>query len=65
MPTANEIALSLAEALPQRGSGLKNEIVATGMLMTALIVTAPPEERAELVELVCVSLRHSVAVELN
>lgn len=64
MPTVNEIAETLAEALP-RESPLGYDIVAVGMLAHALIAEAPPDERSQLVERFCTTLRECVALELN
>ncbi len=60
----NEIALALADALPT-DADRADEITATGMLMTALIVGVVPEERSALVEQVCKTLRESVRQEMN
>lgn len=60
----NDIALALADALP-RGADRRSELVAIGMVATALITTTAPENRAELVEFFCTTLRDSVANELN
>lgn len=60
----NEIALALADALP-RDADRRSELVAIGMVATALIVGTKPESRAELVEFFCDKLRASVANELN
>lgn len=64
MSTANEIALALADALP-RQADRRVEIVAVGMLATALISDAKVDQRADLVETFCKALRESVAGELN
>lgn len=64
MTDPNEIVLALSDALPPDATRF-DEIVATGMLMTALIIGVVEEERAALVEQVCDTLRKSVANELN
>lgn len=64
MPTVNEIAKCLAEALP-RESSLTNDIVAVGMVAHALIAEVKPDERAQVVEEFCTALRTSLAAELN
>lgn len=64
MTDPNEIVLALSDALPPDATRF-DEIVATGMLMTALIIGVIEEERAALVEQVCDTLRKSVANELN
>lgn len=64
MPTAIEIADTLAQALPPE-SNLTNALVAVGMVTNALISDAPVAQRAELVEKFCSILRDSVAGELN
>jgi hypothetical protein len=63
-PEANEIAIILADALPE-GADRRTEIVAVGILATALIADTVVEERAELVETFCATLRKSVANELS
>lgn len=63
-PEPNDIALALADALP-RDADRRSELVAIGMVATALIATTHQEERAELVEFFCNQLRASVANELN
>jgi hypothetical protein len=63
-PEADEIACALAEALP-RDADRRTELVAVGMLATALIADTVVEERAELVETFCATLRRSVANEMN
>lgn len=60
----NDIALALADALP-RNAERRDEIVAVGMLATALISGSKPSDRADLVEEFCRVLRDSVAMELN
>lgn len=64
MPDANEIAMALADALP-RNAERRTEIIAVGMLATALIVGSKPDDRADLVEEFCATLRKSIATELN
>lgn len=63
-PGPDEIAIALADALP-RDADRRSEIVAIGMVATALIVGTHPAKRAELVEDFCTTLRKSVANELN
>ena len=60
----NEIAMALADALP-RDAERRTEIIAVGMLATALIAGTREDERAELVETFCETLRKSVANEMN
>jgi hypothetical protein len=60
----NEIAMALADALP-RDAERRTEIVAVGILVTALISGIGEEERAEMVETFCNTLRKSVAGEMN
>ena len=60
----DDIALALAEALP-RNAKRRDELIAVGMVATALIVGTVEEDRAELVEHFCETLRRSVALELN
>ena len=60
----NEIAMALADALP-RDAERRTEIIAVGMLATALIAGTREDERAELVETFCNTLRKSVAGEMN
>lgn len=64
MPDADEIAIALADALP-RNTDRRTEIVAVGMLATALISGTCEQERSNLVEEFCAILRKSVAMELN
>lgn len=64
MPTVIEIADALAEALP-RESPVAHDLVAVGMVATALIGEAEPCDRSKLVETFCAVLRDSVAGELN
>ena len=64
MSDADEIALALADALPH-DADRRTELVAVGMLTTALIAGTVTEDRAELVEEFCATLRRSVANELN
>ena len=61
---ADDIALALAEALP-RNAKRRDELIAVGMVAMALIVGTIEEDRAELVEHFCETLRRSVALELN
>lgn len=63
-PEIVDIASALAQALPEDGD-IRNEIVAVGMLATALIADSKIEERAGLVEYFCATLRKSVASEMN
>jgi hypothetical protein len=63
-PCAEEIALALAAALP-RDAARRDEIVAVGMVATALIAGTAREEQAELVETFCTLLKESVRAELN
>lgn len=60
----NVIAEALADALP-RDADRRSELVAIGMVATALIVGIKPEKRAELVDFFCNQLRASVANELH
>jgi hypothetical protein len=62
--SADEIAIALADALP-RNAKRREEIVAVGMLATALIVGTSETDRAELVETFCNTLRKSVANEMH
>lgn len=64
MSTADEIASALADALP-RNAERRTEIIAVGMLATALISGTCADNRAELVETFCHMLRKSVANEMN
>lgn len=61
---ADEIAIALADALP-RNADRRTELVAVGMLATALIADTAIEQRADLIEEFCSILRSSVANELN
>lgn len=63
-PGSEEIVLALADALP-RNADRRDEIIAVGMLATALIADSQVEGRAELVETFCNTLRASVAQEMN
>ena len=63
-PTPDEIALALADALP-RNAKRRDELIAVGMVATALISGAAEETRSDLIEEFCSILRKSVAVELN
>jgi hypothetical protein len=58
------LALALADTLP-RSADRRSELVAIGMLATAVICEGPNEERAELVEAFCNILRTGVAQQLN
>jgi hypothetical protein len=62
--TPNDIAMSLADALPSHASR-RDEIIAVGIVATALISGAAPGERTELTEAFCAILRSSVAMDLN
>lgn len=64
MPTAREIADTLAEALPEEAN-LANALVAVGMVTNAIISDAPVAQRAELVEKFCSILKSSIATELH
>lgn len=64
MSDPREIAIALADALP-RDATRRSELIAIGMVATALISGTRQEERAELVEFFCSQLRASVAGELN
>lgn len=64
MLTADEIAIALADALPRKAKR-REEIIAVGMLATALIAGTRADERAELVETFCKLVRKSVANEMN
>lgn len=61
---ADDIAIALADALP-RDAERRTELVAIGMVATALICGTREEDRADLVEEFCAILRKSVAMELN
>jgi hypothetical protein len=63
-PSPDEIACALADALP-RNAERRSELIAIGMLATALIAGSRTDDRADLVELFCSQLRKSVANELN
>jgi uncharacterized protein YejL (UPF0352 family) len=58
------IAEALADALPA-DADTRSELVAVGMVASALIATSAPDGRAELVETFCKTLRDSVASDLN
>ena len=58
------IAAALADALPADGD-TRSELVAVGMVATALISHTAPDERAALVETFCKTLRDSIAGELH
>lgn len=64
MSDPNEIACAIADALP-RNASRRAELIAVGMVATALISGSRHEDRAELVEFFCSQLRASVAGELN
>lgn len=61
---ANQIADSLAAALPEEGDP-RDELVALGMVASGVICQTAQHERADLVEAFCSILRKSVALELN
>lgn len=63
-PSPDDIALALADALP-RNAARRDELIAVGMVATALISGAADETRSELIEEFCSILRKSVAGELN
>lgn len=63
-PNPDEIACTLADALP-RDADRRDEIIAVGMLATALIAGTDPDDRANLIDQFCITLRSSVANELN
>jgi hypothetical protein len=63
-PNPDEIACALADALP-RNAERRAELIAIGMLATALIIDTDEHKRAELVEFFCSQLRSIVAGELN
>lgn len=63
-PTPGEIALALADALP-RNAKRRDELIAVGMVATALISGARDETRSDLIEEFCSILRKSVTGELN
>jgi len=63
-PEADEIAIALADALPADADP-RTELVAIGMLATALIAATDADQRADLVETFCTTLRKSVANEMN
>ena len=63
-PSPDDIALALADALP-RNAVRRDELIAVGMVATALISGAKDETRSELIEEFCSILRKSVAGELN
>lgn len=58
------IAAALADALPA-DADTRSELVAVGMVATALISNTAPDGRAALVETFCKTLRASVAGDLN
>lgn len=58
------LAIALADTLP-RNADRRSELVAIGMLATAVICEGPDDERAELVETFCSILRAGVAQQLN
>lgn len=64
MRTPDQIAIDLADALPETAER-RDEVIAVGMLATALIAGCEPEERHELIETFCALLRSSIANELN
>lgn len=63
-PSPDEIACALADALP-RNAERRAELIAIGMLATALIADSKTDDRSDLVEFFCMQLRKSVANELN
>lgn len=63
-PSPDEIACALADALP-RNAERRDEIIAIGMLATALIAGTRADDRVDLVNQFCTTLRSSVANELN
>lgn len=63
-PGPNDIAMALADALPREASR-RDELVAIGMIATALIEGVEAEERAQLVEVFCRTLRKSIAGGMN
>jgi uncharacterized protein YejL (UPF0352 family) len=63
-PGPNDIAEALADALP-REANRRDELVAIGMVATALIEGVEAEDRAELVEVFCRTLRNSIAGGMN
>lgn len=63
-PDAVEIVLALTDALP-RNAERRTEIVAVGMLATALISDTCQEDHPRLVEEFCSILRRSIVSELN
>ena len=63
-PTPDDIAIALADALP-RNASRRDELIAVGMVATALISGSRDEARPELIEEFCAILRKSVAGELN
>ena len=59
-----DIFIALADALP-RNAERREEIIAVGMLATALISDTDKDGRAELVETFCGIVRKTIAAELN
>lgn len=64
MPDSKTIMRSLIEALPEEAEA-RDELVALGAVTAGVINTVVPEERADLVERFCATLRRQVAMELN
>lgn len=64
MPKALEIYDSLAAALPENADA-REELIAVGMVATGIISAVPHEDRAELVDKFCKTLRLGVAGELH
>jgi len=59
-----EIAGAIAEALEETDD-VTSELVALGMVASAVICTTRKEQRHELVETFCRVLRRSVGIEFN
>jgi hypothetical protein len=64
MSKAKTISENLAEALPATADP-RDELVALGMVATAIICQTEPEARAALVDTFCDTLRKGVASGLN
>ncbi len=63
-PTPDEIAIAIADSLPC-DADRRDEIIAVGMVATALISGSDDDARPDLIEEFCAILRKSVAGELN
>lgn len=63
-PSPDEIAIAIADSLPC-DADRRDEIIAVGMVATALISGSDDDARSDLIEEFCAILRKSVAGELN